>query len=140
MSDDIKKEDTPEISENDISEETQAANEKEILTEIVFEKNDRDKKTKTGLKTVGIISIVLAVAGLALIGLCVYFLMLKPTYDKNGDNGNTVTYDNIASVTDSSYSEKKPLLEMIATSPDATPLDATSQDAPETDTEVSDEE
>lgn len=140
MSDDIKKEDTPEISENEISEDTQTDNEKEVLTEIVFEKNEKVEKTKTGLKTVGIISIILAVAGLALIGLCVYFLMLKPAYDKNSYNENVMTYDNIASVTDPSYSEKKTLLEMIATSLDATPLDAAMQDAQKTDTEVSGEE
>lgn len=130
------------LSGENLAEPSGIGKEKEALANLVFDKEDEDKdgKAKAGLKIFGVISILLAVAGLALIGLCFYFLMFAPTYDKSADYNGSVSYEQIASVTDPYYSEQKQPLEMISTSLDATPLDATPLDATETDAEESSEE
>lgn len=127
------------LSGENLAEPSGIGKDKEALANLVFDKKDNDDegKAKPGLKVFGVISILLAIAGLAVIGLAFYFLVFAPVYDKSADYNGSVPYDNIASVTDASYSDKKEPLEMISTSLDATPLDATSLDATETDADAS---
>ncbi len=134
------------VSEENVSEDIDQgpaiSKEKKALANAVFaEKEDNeDNKAGVGLKIIGTISLIASIAGLALIGLCVYFMILKPGYDKGSEGGQNIVYSEYASVSDASYEEQKQLLEMISTATDATPTDATATDATATDSEASDAE
>lgn len=99
----------------------------EKLSDIVFDnkKQPEPKKNTTpaGIKIVGIISLVSAVVGLVLMGLCIYFMIISPNYNKSNMKNSNVVYSDVASVMDSAYSEQKEALKMISTYMDATPMD-----------------
>lgn len=82
-------------------------------------KNENEKASK-GLKTAGIMFLTLAVLGFMLIGLCVYFMVFNPYYDKNGEH-YPLNYPHISSASDA-Y-EMSDMLELM-TDTDASPSDA----------------
>ena len=53
-----------------------------------------------GTKAFGIISLIVAVLGLAFITLCVIFLIVFPIYDKSGMEGKKLEYPEIATSAD----------------------------------------
>lgn len=104
--------------------------EEEKLSDIVFDNNkelqpNTKEKTPAAVKIVGIISLISAVAGLVLMGLCIYFMIVAPNYNKGDMKDSNVVYNDIASVMDSEYSLQKDALKMISTQMDATPMDGT---------------
>lgn len=104
--------------------------EEEKLSDIVFDNNkelqpNTKEKTPAAVKIVGIISLISAVAGLVLMGLCIYFMIIAPNYNKGDMKDSNVVYNDIASVMDSEYSLQKDALKMISTQMDATPMDGT---------------
>lgn len=82
-------------------------------------KNGNEKASK-GLKAAGTVFLTLAVLGLALVGLCVYFMVIDPYYDKNGEH-YPLDYPQISSASDA-Y-EMSDMLELM-TDTDASPSDA----------------
>lgn len=120
------------------------------LTDIIYEEHEEEEKKKgdapTSLKVVGIISLLLAVAGLALMGVCVYFMMIAPNYDKTKEGfapSDPIPYSQIATITDSDL-EKSEALEVVSTQTDADivtteetteAVDATGTDATASDAE-----
>lgn len=82
-------------------------------------KNENEKASK-GLKVAGIMFLTLAVLGFVLIGLCVYFMVFNPYYDKNGEH-YPLNYPQISSASDA-Y-EMSDMLELM-TDTDASPSDA----------------
>lgn len=82
-------------------------------------KNENEKASK-GLKAAGILFLTLAVLGLALVGICVYFMVIHPYYNKNGEH-YPLNYPQISSASDS-Y-EMSDMLELM-TDTDASPSDA----------------
>ena len=82
-------------------------------------KNENEKASK-GLKAAGIMFLTLAVLGFVLIGLCVYFMVFNPYYDKNGEH-YPLNYPHISSASDA-Y-EMSDMLELM-TDTDASPSDA----------------
>ncbi len=96
------------------------------LTDIIYEEHEDEKKEKKGdaptsLKVVGIISLLLAIVGLALVGVCVYFMVIAPSYDKTKEGfapSDPVPYTEIATITDSDL-EKSEALEVLSTQTDA---------------------
>ncbi len=82
-------------------------------------KNENEKASK-GLKAAGIAFLTLAVLGLLLVGLCVYFMVINPYYDKNGEH-YALNYPQISSASDA-Y-EMSDMLELM-TDTDASPSDA----------------
>lgn len=74
---------------------------KNALNDIVEEKknSDDDGRASGGLKFLGIISLLTAIAGLAIIGLGVYFLIVNPVFDKSNEDLD-LNYPYIASSTD----------------------------------------
>ncbi len=82
-------------------------------------KNENEKASK-GLKAAGILFLTLAVLGFVLIGLCVYFMVFNPYYDKNGEH-YSLNYPQISSASDA-Y-EMSDMLELM-TDTDASPSDA----------------
>ncbi|MBD5097440.1 MAG: hypothetical protein HDT40_10740 [Lachnospiraceae bacterium] len=82
-------------------------------------KNENEKASK-GLKTAGILFLTLAVLGFVLVGLCVYFMVFNPYYDKNGEH-YPLNYPQISSASDA-Y-EMSDMLELM-TDTDASPSDA----------------
>lgn len=82
-------------------------------------KNENEKASK-GLKAAGIMFLTLAVLGFMLIGLCVYFMVFNPYYDKNGEH-YPLNYPHISSASDA-Y-EMSDMLELM-TDTDASPSDA----------------
>lgn len=82
-------------------------------------KNENEKASK-GLKAAGILFLTLAVLGFVLIGLCVYFMVFNPYYDKN-DEHYSLNYPQISSASDA-Y-EMSDMLELM-TDTDASPSDA----------------
>lgn len=81
-------------------------------------KNENEKASK-GLKAAGILFLTLAVLGLALVGICVYFMVIHPYYDKNGEH-YALNYPQISSASDA-Y-EMSDMLELM-TDTDASPSD-----------------
>lgn len=82
-------------------------------------KNENEKASK-GLKVAGIMFLTLAILGFVLIGLCVYFMVFNPYYDKNGEH-YPLNYPQISSASDA-Y-EMSDMLELM-TDTDASPSDA----------------
>ncbi|MCM1170877.1 MAG: hypothetical protein NC393_02000 [Clostridium sp.] len=82
-------------------------------------KNENEKASK-GLKAAGILFLTLAILGFALVGLCVYFMVFHPYYDKNGEH-YALKYPQISSASDA-Y-EMSDMLELM-TDTDASPSDA----------------
>ncbi|MCM1287154.1 MAG: hypothetical protein NC240_02500 [Clostridium sp.] len=82
-------------------------------------KNENGKASK-GLKAAGILFLTLAILGLVLVGLCVYFMVFRPYYDKNGEQ-YSLNYQQISSASDA-Y-EMSDMLELM-TGTDASPSDA----------------
>lgn len=82
-------------------------------------KNENEKASK-GLKMAGILFLTLAVLGFVLVGLCVYFMVFNPYYDKNGEH-YPLNYPQISSASDA-Y-EMSDMLELM-TDTDASPSDA----------------
>ncbi|MBR1815329.1 MAG: hypothetical protein IJ763_01370 [Lachnospiraceae bacterium] len=90
-----------------------------------YKKNDviKEDKEKTPFKALGIFSLIIALAGLALIGVLVYFVILNPYYIKSGASDKPLYYPELITGFDSQ--DKSELLES---------YQATETDA-ETDTE-----
>lgn len=82
-----------------IEDEKKAAALKEVLDNKINTDDDDDDKASFGLKFLGVISLLLAIAGLAIIGLAVYFLRVKPVYDKSNEDLD-LNYQYIATSTD----------------------------------------
>lgn len=82
-------------------------------------KNENEKASK-GLKAAGIFFLTLAVLGFALVGMCVYFMVVNPYYDKNSKH-YPLDYPQISSASDA-Y-EMSDMLELM-TDTDAFPSDA----------------
>lgn len=82
-------------------------------------KNENEKASK-GLKAAGTLFLTLAVLGFVLVGLCVYFMVFNPYYDKNGEH-YPLNYPQISSASDA-Y-EMSDMLELM-TDTDASPSDA----------------
>lgn len=103
------------------------------LTDIIYEEREDEKIEKKGdaptsLKVVGVISLLLAIVGLALVGVCVYFMVIAPSYDKTKEGfvpSDPVPYIEIATITDSDL-EKSEALEAVSTQTDAD--EATTED------------
>lgn len=108
---------TDEASEDDgwVTVETPKSEKKEDKPK----KNENEKASK-GLKAAGTLFLTLAVLGLALVGLCVYFMVIHPYYDKNGEH-YPLNYPQISSASDA-Y-EMSDMLELM-TDTDASPSDA----------------
>ena len=136
-----KKSANKESSNEKSNENTDSGEEDEEDTDEEDEENA--DKASGWHKAFGIISIVLAVAGLALIGLCVYFLIISPFYTQKGADGRQPVYPEIATMTDASITDMRGILPyaepatatdaVIATTSDAaTTTDAASVTADET--------
>lgn len=82
-------------------------------------KNENEKASK-GLKAAGIFFLTMAVLGFALVGMCVYFMVVNPYYDKNSKH-YPLDYPQISSASDA-Y-EMSDMLELM-TDTDASPSDA----------------
>lgn len=83
-------------AENEVDEaDDEAENEADDEAE-----DEADDEASAGLKFVGILSILAAIAGLAFIGIGFYFLIISPLYDKR-DEVSSLNYPYIASTTDS---------------------------------------
>ncbi len=118
--------DNTELEEQDnlIEEQDYHDNEEEQDEKSYRSYND---KATPGLKTMGIISLVMAVLGLAMVGLFTYFLVISPNYDKSGEISGEVNYPAIASYNDG---ELQTTMEpLISTMSDATATDASATDA-----------
>ena len=116
--------------------------ERETILEQIYEdksfvKDDviKEKKKKTPLKALGIISLVLAICGLALAIVLGYFLVINPSYDKTGINHNLV-YPEVSTNSDA-YDGVRPLL-YDSTQSDVTGDEPAQTDAGETDASDSD--
>ena len=85
-----------------------------------FKKDDviREQKEKTPFKALAVFSLVLAVAGLALIGVLVYFIILNPYYIKSGAADEQLIYPMLSSDTDAEELSE-PLVTYGATDTDA---------------------
>ena len=130
-----------------VSEEIEDKNMMDILDEVVEDHvaNDNAKikpgeeKATTGIKVVGILSIILAVLGIAMVGVCIYFMVIKPSYDKSGESNKQLYYPEIATNSDIEFAAPRDYISLIplATGTDAiyTPVNP---DIEETDTTVTD--
>ncbi|MBE5944513.1 MAG: hypothetical protein E7258_06295 [Lachnospiraceae bacterium] len=102
------------------------------LAKIVFDDVPEEKSQKgrasAGFKAVGIISLIMSIAGLALIGVFVWFMIISPNYDKTKEGyepTDSIPYSHLATASDSEYEMSEPL-EMTATQTDAASSDAES--------------
>lgn len=124
-----------EMQDADIQEEQfveDYVEEQEKKQEAIHAKS-YDEKATSGLKTMGIISLFMAVLGLLMIGLFTYFLVLAPNYDKSKELDGDIIYPAIASYDDA---ELQTTMEpMISTMSDATATDASPSDATATDSD-----
>ena len=101
--------------------------EREAILDQIFEdngyrKNDtiKEEREKVPYKGAGIFTLILAILGLAFIGLLVYFIVLNPYYIKNGEADRQLEYPELSSTSDAE--ELSTLLE---------PYEATVTDAAE---------
>ncbi|MCM1272608.1 MAG: hypothetical protein NC225_02855 [Clostridium sp.] len=85
-------------------------------------KNDKASK---GFKAAGIAFLSLAVIGFVLVGVCIYFMVISPYYDKN-DTRFDLNYPELASNADADKIRES--LDMMATPSDATISDAAPED------------
>ena len=112
------KEEIKEDSKEKIKEEVKE--EKKETSTFVFEDDDEENKASVGHKVFGVISILLVLTVFAMIGLCVYFLIISPFYAKDASDTPSV-YPEISTVTDASITgirETVPYTE-VSTSTDA---------------------
>ena len=122
-SEDINVEDNTEYDEDiesaeDIEEEDNVK--KQITRDAILEhiydedngykKNDviKEDKERTPFKALGIFSLIIAFAGLALIGVLAYFIIFNPYYIKSGASDEPLYYPELA--TDSDAQDKSELL------------------------------
>lgn len=100
----------------------------DILDEVVAEEEAAaeakikpgEEKATASIKVVGIISMILAVLGIAMAGICVYFMMIKPAYDKSDVAGTTLIFPEISTNSDIEISAPR---DYISTVPLATSTD-----------------
>lgn len=112
------KEDSKEKIKEEVKEEVKE--EKKETSTFVFEDDDEENKASVGHKVFGVISILLVLTVFAMIGLCVYFLIISPFYAKDASDTPSV-YPEISTVTDASITgirETVPYTE-VSTSTDA---------------------
>ena len=95
-------EDNEQIKLETDKTETKKIETKEEST-FVFEDDDYENMASTGHKVFGVISILLMLTVFAMIGLCVYFLIISPFY-KKGTSDTPPVYPEISTVTDASIS------------------------------------
>lgn len=119
VTDVLTKDDRPHKYEDSVKEEAELDSDAQI-TEVLNSHGNMDEKSKAalkeflddksneedsedeasaGLKFAGVLSIFLAVAGLAAVAIGVYFLIVSPLYDKSKDV-TTLDYPYIATTTD----------------------------------------
>lgn len=82
--------------------------EREAILDQIFEdngykKNDviKEEREKIPYKGGGIFTLILAILGMALIGVMVYFIILNPYYIKSGEADKQLDYPELSSSTDS---------------------------------------
>ena len=96
------------IEDTEISGDSDVVDDEEITdNEAIDDLEEADAKEKIsvdraggGTKAFGIISLIVAVLGLAFITLCVIFLIVFPIYDKSGMEGKKLEYPEIATSAD----------------------------------------
>ncbi len=104
------------------------------------DEEEDDETASVGQKFFGTLMILLMLAAIAAVGLGVYFIWLNPFY-RNHDINNPVVYEQMATDTDVTNIQTKPVLSEVSIEI-ATPVDASSEDmategdASTTDTEV----
>lgn len=107
------------------------------------EDDEDDGTASAGLKFFGTLIILLMIASIGAVGLGVYLMMLNPFY-RNHDINNPVVYEEMATDTDVTNIETRPVLAEVSL-PSATETDAaldeeaTETDATETDADVSED-
>lgn len=109
--------DTPvEEKENISAADSEEDDDEENETE-----DENSDKASVGHIIFGIVSILLAVAGIALIGLGVYYLIISPSYANKGSGGSELVFSEISTETDASSTGIRGLLSYaeIATDSDA---------------------
>ena len=112
-----------------------------LLDEVIYAKTKEElmtesKKASGGLKAVGIIALILSLLGVALIGLCVYFMMLFPNYDK--DVTGDIVYGEYEAITEEENLNPKDALPVILT--ETTENTEDEEEDTSSDTESSEEE
>lgn len=91
----------------------------DLLTEDSYdpEKVDKEEGIEKLQKATGIMAIILAVMGLVAVGICIYFMILSPTYIKEGESDKLLNYAEIATSTDIDMSVMHERLTDIGVSP-----------------------
>lgn len=120
--------------EHSVPKSVIAKSEQAKLTDVVFSDEHKEKegdKAPVGLKVVGIVALIAAIAGLALMGLCIYFMIFSPNYDKSKEE-KTSTYSRIDAVMTPGMEEPRPELEMIVVDTEET-TEVTEENTTETD-------
>ena len=97
--DNVKKQITRETILEQIYDEDSGYKKKDVI---------KEKKERTPFKALGIFSLIIAIAGIALIGVLAYFIILNPYYIKSGASDEPLIYPELA--TGSDASEKSELL------------------------------
>ncbi len=129
--DNSKETDEVEDKTEDKTEETSENVEKDD------DDDDDDGTASGGLKFFGTLMIILMLVAIAAVGLGVYFIMLNPFY-KNHDINNPVVYEQMATDTDVTNIQTRPVLSEVSIEP-ATPTDASEEDmATESDASATD--
>lgn len=103
--DEPEEEEEPEEKEKDLFKKHI---EREAILDQIFEdngykKNDviKEEREKIPYKGGGIFTLILAILGMALIGVMVYFIILNPYYIKSGEADKQLDYPELSSSTDS---------------------------------------
>ena len=94
----------------------------QIFDDNGYKKNDviKESKSKVPYKGAGIFTLILAILGIALIGVMVYFIIINPYYIKSGEANKQLDYPELVSDMDS-YELSTPLEPYDATAADAVP-------------------
>ncbi len=99
-----------------------------------------EEKAPTSMKVVGIVSIILAILALAMAGVFIYFMVIKPSYDKSGASLKQMIYPEIATSSDVDLSAPRDHISHIplATSTDYTVYEPVEPEIANTDSTVTD--
>lgn len=150
--DEVEEDILTEVSETQMPESEipleNEINKMDILDEIEAEEQAaEDAKIKPGeekapisIKVVGILSMVLAGMALVMSGVFVYFMVIKPSYDKSGEAMKPIYFPEIATGTDIELSEPRGYITNVplATSTDYTVYEPVEPESSETDSAETD--
>ncbi len=117
---------------DEIEAEEQAAEEAKI--------KPGEEKAPTSIKVVGILSMVLAGMALVMSGVFVYFMVIKPSYDKEGESMKPIYFPEIATSSDINLSDSRGYISNVplATSTDYIVYEPVEPESSETDSPEAD--